>query len=155
MPDYTSVKTSKLASQIVPQPVKEIPRILRDPKFHYSANNSPPLVSVLGQISPIRALLSDLFYDPLVSFSHVRLWFLPLSPPKFRMNSPLYVPRVAPIPSFLIIIILIFSFCLWVFAFIGPLNISHSLQLSKRVKFFIFHAMKAYRGSRGIAPFIP
>jgi hypothetical protein len=61
MPDYTSVKTSKLASQIVPQPVKEIPRILRDPKFHYSANNSPPLVSILGQINPISALLSDLF----------------------------------------------------------------------------------------------
>ena len=40
---------SSLASQ-------EIARILWNPKVHYRIHNSPPHISILSQISPIKAL---------------------------------------------------------------------------------------------------
>jgi hypothetical protein len=42
---------------------QEIPRILCNPKFHYSVHNSPPLVSILSQLSLVQALWTEFFKD--------------------------------------------------------------------------------------------
>ena len=45
---------------------QEIPRVLWNPHYTYSADNSPPLVAVLSHINPVHALQSCLLRSILI-----------------------------------------------------------------------------------------
>jgi hypothetical protein len=79
---------------------QEIPHTVWNPKVHHRVHKSPPLVSILSQISPVHSL----FYFLNIHFNiilHLRLGLLgglfPSGFPTITLSPYPYVPHAPPI----------------------------------------------------------
>jgi len=87
---------------------QEIPRISRNPKFHYRPHKRPPPVSILGQPNPVHIPTSHLLeIDPNIihpSTPRSSQWSPSLRFPQQDPIHPLYSPIRATCPAHLILL---------------------------------------------------
>ena len=118
---------------------QEIPHILWNSKVHYRFHNSPPFVSILNQINPIRVVTSDfleiIFNIILPSTPGSSKWSLslrfPYQNPVYASSLPPYALHALPI-SFYIYILRSIYVCVWGCVTVPLYNIQYNHCLHTR-----------------------